>query len=146
MKKLLSLVLAALMLLSFAACSSNNGNGGQTDNTPHEQTGSEQTTEEPISELLPIINPSESNPLPCPASLLRGIIRILRLDRFDIFRFNRHQRQTEPDAGFFPACDVMTGNLVIDGFRVCVVVIRMPAAVCRADPAQVGPGRIAIQP
>lgn len=47
MKKLLSLVLAALMLLSFAACSSNNGNGGQTDNTP----------EEPISELLPIINP-----------------------------------------------------------------------------------------
>lgn len=38
MKKLLSLVLAALMLLSFAACSGSNGNGGQTANGTQKPT------------------------------------------------------------------------------------------------------------
>lgn len=46
MKKLLSLVLAALMLLSFAACS---GNGGQTANGTQEPT--EAPTPEPTPEV-----------------------------------------------------------------------------------------------
>ncbi len=48
MKKLLSLVLAALMLLSFAACSGNSGKGGQTANATKEPT--EASSAEPTKE------------------------------------------------------------------------------------------------
>ena len=49
MKKLLSLVLAALMLLSFAACSGSSGNGGQTANATKEPTA--EPTEEPMPKV-----------------------------------------------------------------------------------------------
>lgn len=48
MKKLLSLVLATLMLLSFAACNGNGGNGGQTAEATKEPT--ETSTAEPTEE------------------------------------------------------------------------------------------------
>lgn len=53
MKKLMSLVLAALMLLSFAACNGSNGNDGQTANATPEPTA------EPIKTKDELLSSSE---------------------------------------------------------------------------------------
>ena len=57
MKKLMSLVLAALMLLSFAACNGSNGNDGQTANATPEPTA--EPTAEPIKTKDELLSSSE---------------------------------------------------------------------------------------